>query len=220
MSLRRRWNLFAVAAMVLGSAPFAQAQRITLGGTLIDANHGLLRDPLIGGAGRVSFRVGRTPVLAHVGAEWATSSASRTGVMCFGMVLPGDDCPEETVTDRAGLWSFVPGLGLLLVDGARFRLAAMGSLHIATVSVETRGHTTGRRESPSVVHGGVEMGVDAAWTPWRSLPVALEVGISTGQLNGQGEVVLDGYSPFAESFSMTRLRIGAAWQPRPRGGPR
>jgi hypothetical protein len=90
-------------------------------------------------------------------------------------------------------------------------------VQVAHARSETRGQTSGRRLSADKALWGGGIGLDASWSPWKRLPLALEAGVTTGILRPTfGEQVIDGYSPFEGDFAVKRLRLGVAWVRSPR----
>jgi hypothetical protein len=206
--------LTALAAALLAAPRLVVAQGGGLSAVVAGADHALLGDPLVGAAAEVRIPLAGGRASARLGAEHVSGDSRRTGSPCAGLVQPGT-CEPEPLRDEARLTTVSGGLGLRLLGWRSLFVEATGDLRLGHVEADTRGLTSGGRLTASKTMWGGELGLEGAWSPSRRLPLALEVGVSTGGLTPlASEMVADGYTPFESSFGVRRLRVGLAWRPR------
>jgi hypothetical protein len=111
--------------------------------------------------------------------------------------------------------SLAAGLAFRMVDWRRLRVEIAGEVRLGTVRVESRGSPSGGELRVDKRLQGVGFGLDASWSPWSALPLAIEAGFTTGEMHRrENEELIDGYSPFEDGFDVRRLRIGVAWRGR------
>ena len=204
---------FAVVALVLSGAVSAPggAQTVAVGAVRATSDHGLLGGHLDGVAGGIGIRVFDTPASLRIGADWLSGSAHRRGVTCFGLVV--EPC-DEYLRDDAHFTAWSAGVGLRVVQWRRFALDVAGDFRRAKVHVDTRLATgPGGTLTADKAVQGVAFSVGGSWVPWARTPLALEAGVTTGNLQRRkDETLIDGYSPFERDFKVTSLRLGVAWR--------
>lgn len=207
---RKRYAaLIAVAAAVFPAA--AGAQDISIGAIAISANHELLGQPLVGGGVRYGVSWGDSPFSARVGVDRVTGSARRTGAPCGGFIQPGT-CPDEPLRDDARLSAVTGGFAVRLLNRQRVTVSLIGDVDFASVRVDTRGLTSGDSISATQILWGPSAGVELAWLPWTSLPLALDASISAGAFMPVApDQALDGYVPFHRGFGAMRFRLNVRW---------
>jgi hypothetical protein len=213
MTLRMCVILASTAIAGLASvAPPALGQSAGVEAVSASSGHRLLSDGLFGAAARATFPLGGASRWLRLGVEHLSGEARRTGSPCSGLIEPGT-CQPEPLRDDARLTSLTGGLGVPLLVRSRLVVEVTGDLRLGWARADTKGLESDRRLSANKTVWGGEAGIDAAWSPSARLPLALQIGAAIGGLKGViPEDVVDGYTPFNEAFSVTRLRVGLAWR--------
>ncbi len=179
--------------------------------------HDLMVDPLVGASALVALPIGEGRRVLRVQGERVVGDARRTGVPCSGLAEPGT-CSPEPVSDDARMTTVAFGLGFALLRGARLDAQLTADLRIGSIHADTRGLVSGRELSAGKSIWGGDLGLQASWSPWARMPLALEGGFTLGALRPMvREEIVDGYTPFNNGFAVRRLSVGAAWR---RGTPR
>jgi len=202
---------FAAVLAVSLSGP-SWGQELAVSAVALDAHHYLLGAPLTGGA--VALRGGPAGgrFTYRVGGEWLRGHNERTGIPCGGFIQPGT-CAPERVRDESRLSGANAGAAVRMLGGERAALALTGDLTVASIHAETRGLTSGRSIDATKVLWGMRVGAEGWWAPWPRTPLALELGAAAGKLTPfAADQVLDGYTPFNDGFSFTRLWVGLTWR--------
>lgn len=189
------------------------AQSVGVDFVTASAKHYLLGDQLTGGAIHFSYRLPRTPLSLRLSGERLSGDARRFGIPCGGFVNPMG-CDPEPLRDEGRLTTVMGGVGLRLLSWRRIVAELVGDLGAGQVIVDTHGLTSGKTISAREQLLSGSVGLEATWAPWADAPLRLEASMSAGRLTSMPQyTVVDGYTPFAGgSFSITRLRIGAAWR--------
>ena len=92
-------------------------------------------------------------------------------------------------------------------------LSLTGDVGLLNVHVDSRGLTSGGSTSAAKLLWDTGVGVDGGWSPWTSIPLALDAGVAAGHLAPVvNDLQVDGYSPFEQSFDLVRVRVGVAWR--------
>jgi len=192
------------------------AQGAGINAVALAASHRLLGDPLTGGAAFLEFPRGGGRVTVRLGGELLRGSSRRTGSLCVGLVPPGG-CTDEPLRDDAWLATFAGGLGARVLSRDRFAVKLTGDFRLGVVESDTHGLTSGGRLSADETLWGADVGIEGAWSPWATKPLALVAGVSVGGLLPvMLDAVSDGYTPFNTPFHFTRVGVGVAWRPRTR----
>jgi hypothetical protein len=205
--------VFVACVVVLVGPAAARAQGISVSAVAIAAQHPLIGEPLAGGAVSARLALHDPRVALHLEAANARSRANRVGSACAGLIRPGT-CAAEPLRDEARLTS-VSGGALLHVLRRRHALVALtADLTLGAVRADTRGLASGDMLRATKTLWGGLIGVQASWTPVVRVPIALEIGGGIGALVPlTRDDVLDGYTPFEQTFGIRRVRVGVAWQP-------
>lgn len=212
------WRLAARVAASLVAVSLALptaglAQGGGVGTVVLDADHPLLGERLVGATARVIVPFAGTRLSLRLGAERLSGNAGRTGVPCSGLIDP-ERCPPEPLRDDARLTTVAGGLGVRVLSWRGVAMDLVGDLRIGKVRADTRGLSSGTSLSASKALRGGEIGVEGIWSPWAPLPLVLEAGIAASRLGPvMREDVVDGYTPFEDGFGAARLRLGVAWRP-------
>ena len=210
-------RLIAVIAVLLALPRPAIAQGAGISAVALSASHWLLGDPLAGGAAFLEFPRGGGRVTVRLGGELLRGSSRRTGSLCVGLAPPPGGCADEPLRDNAWLGTFAVGLGARVLSRDRFAVKLTGDFRLGVVESDTRGLTSGGRLSADETLWGADVGIEGAWSPWATKPLALVASVSVGGLLPvMPEEVTDGYTPFNTPFHFTRVGVGVAWRPRTR----
>lgn len=189
------------------------AQDVSGSALVVSANHTLLGNALVGGAVGFRFPYRDTRLAVHFELAHARGSANRFGVACAGLIQPGT-CPNEPLRDHAMLSSASGGAHVRVLTGEYAQLALTADLTLAPLSTDTRGATTGRSLPSSKMLWGGAVGVHAAWTPIRQAPISMVFAAGLGGLLPiVKSIVVDGYTPFENGFTLKRARLGVSWRP-------
>lgn len=204
------WRALALVAFAF--PPVAAAQSVSLSASVVDANHYLLGSRLAGVTAGVSYPLYDGPVLLRFGVERVAGDSRRIGSTCAGLALPGT-CQPEPVRDNAHVTSAGAGVGLRIVERHRLALNLTGDVNFAVLHVDSHGLASGRSISAGKELWDIDVGAEGAWSPWTRIPLAVEASLAAGHMVPvTNELVLDGYTPFEQSFDLVRARIGLAWR--------
>ena len=188
------------------------AQAGSVSAAVIDANHYLLTSRLVGAVARVEYPFFNGPATFRAGVERLAGKSRRVGSPCSGLVLPGT-CQPEPMRDNATMTSVSVGLGGRVLEWHRMTLSLTGDVGLLNVHVDSRGLTSGGSISAGKQLWDTDVGIEGGWAPWTRIPLALEAGIAGGHLAPvTNDVLVDGYSPFENSFDIVRVRVGVAWR--------
>lgn len=210
-SIRR---LRAAVLLLCGAPTAVLAQSVSVDASVIGTDHELLSSHLTGVAGRVSLPFRSGPVSIRLGAERLTGSSRRIGAPCAGLVVPGT-CQPEPMRDDARFTAATVGIGVRMINRHRITIDVIGDASFVNVQVDSRGLTSGGTISAGKELWDGDIGVEGTWLPWPQLPLALDIGVAAGRLNGVvSNIVADGYEPFEAGFDVIRLRVGLTWQLR------
>ena len=203
----------AIGVVAAGSA--AAAQSLTASAVMIDARHDLLDGDLFGASVDVRLPIRRGATIARLGVERLVGDSRRVAVPCSGLIEPGT-CPPEPVSDDAQFAALSAGVANRLVRWRRIGVDLGANLRFGVVDVETRGRTSGRALSADRWLWGLDLALDATWTPWADRPLGIELGVAAGGLKPvMRDRTVDAYTPFNGDFGATRLRIGLSWRTDP-----
>jgi len=215
---RRRWVLSACAALaaVLVTSP-ALAQRLT-------ASYGLAHsdNSLIGTLGGYDLQL-MSPRLGVVSGALSVGrhrgSHLRSGIACVGLIPPGDSCPTEQLRDEATTTEVAGTLDVALfrqmISGAVIEGTAAVGMQALQVKSSSRGQVTGHQIEAERTRFGPTFGFEMTVRPKRAIPVGVSLGISGGAYGDTQERAIDGYAPFEEGFSVTRVEVGLVLFIRP-----
>lgn len=205
MNTVQRVGLF-VAAMLAGSA-HANAQRADVGLLVLVADHYLLRGALVGPS--VDVRVhGHDEAAAYLGIDYVRGTSYRDGTACAGLVEPGT-CPTERLRDASTVRTIRGGVSTRLFEKGSLAVEGGGNGAVSWIASRTQGLASGRTLSADKAVVGACIALTGLWTPRAQWPFALAVGGEAGDVSpAHDQVILDGYTPFEEGFSVRRLRIG------------
>ena len=182
------------------------AQDVGIHGARLDPDHGLLGNPAgIGGAFNwnakpwIGLRVEYTR--AHDGFE-------SFGSTCVGLSIP-EECGAEDRAETASIDSWSMSLPVTLELGARIRLSFVPGIRRVHFDSAQRGRVSGRvrRATKNVL--GPQAGIELRARVSRSVPIAVTLGGYVANLPWFEEVqIVDGYTPFEQSVSISWIQIG------------
>lgn len=208
-SIRR---LQTVVLLVCGVPAAAVAQSISVDASVIGTDHELLSSRLAGVVGRASLPLRNGPLSIRLGAERLTASSRRIGAPCGGLVVP-ETCQPEPMRDDARFTAATAGIGVRMINRHRITMDVTGDASFVSVRVDSRGLASGGTISADKELWDGDLGVEGTWSPWLQLPLALDIGVAAGRLNGVvSNTVADGYEPFEAGFDVIRLRVGLSWR--------
>jgi hypothetical protein len=208
---RRRWVLStcAVLAAVFVASP-AIAQRLTASYGLAHSDH-----RLIGTLGGYDLQLtGQRLGLVSVAGSFGRHRGShlRTGVACVGFILPADGCPTEQLRDQATTTEVAGTLDVALfrqmISGAVIEGTAAVGVQALQVKSSSRGQTTGNQIEAERTRFGPTFGFEVTARPKPAVPIGVSFGISGGAYGDTQGQATDGYTPFEEGFSVTRVEVG------------
>jgi hypothetical protein len=201
-----------VASLVCCLPAVGMSQSVSVDKSVIGTDHELLSSRLAGVAGRASLPLRNGPVSIRLGAERLTASSRRIGAPCGGLAVPGT-CQPEPMRDDARFTAATAGIGVRMINRHRITLDVIGDASFVSVQVDSRGLTSGGMISADKELWDGDIGAEGTWSPWLQLPLALDVGVAAGRVNGVvSNPVADGYEPFEAGFDVIRLRVGLTWR--------
>ncbi len=207
----RTFAVLATIATLVASPGPASAQSVDAGIIAMTTSHDLMSDGLFGFGARIEVGLG-SRIALHAGAEHATGTARRPGILCVGLVQPGTCTSEEQVRDNARLTTAVGGFDARLLGAGSRSLSLTGDVRIGVVRVVSTGASTGRQLTDEKSLIGGELGLQAIWSLTPHSPFALVLAGSAGEMRPiVKEQVIDGYNPFWTDFNVGRLRAGGRW---------
>lgn len=181
-------------------------------GVVTDVSHPLIGRPLFGASVGLTLARPAGHVAWTVRAEFLNGDAARFGVVCAGFVPPGSCDQREAIADVTRLTTGRVGLAVAVIRHQRVRLSVLGEAGVGRIRTVSRGRTTGLELSGTETLAPFEAGLRLDWRPLARVPLSVEIeGSATRFVSITPGVLLDGYSPFAESFGARSLRLGAVW---------
>jgi hypothetical protein len=188
-------------------------QSVSVNAIGLDASHFLLGEPLVGGGVTLGWSGPRATVAFRVGGEWLRGRADHTGTACAGLIEPGTCLPEQ-VNDESWLAQGNAGVAVRVLGGGRAALALTADLALASVRADTRGLWSMRSLHARETLWGALVGVETTWLPLPRLPIALDLAANVGGLRPiVSDLLIDGYTPFNDSFRIRLVRVGISWRP-------
>ncbi|MFN2564026.1 MAG: hypothetical protein ABR499_03335 [Gemmatimonadaceae bacterium] len=207
-------RIAAVALLLAGVGPYADAQQLWLSAIDGQSSHPLVRNPRGPSAGVTWPFHHRYAIRAAY--YFLDHRETRVGSTCVGLVLDPAECPAERVGDRSTLNEVVVGMVATMVRRGGFFVGVIPSASFVSVQAKSRGEQTGRTLEASELMLGFGVGVELTLVPQARWPIAFHVGAHTGMLAGRSEAIVDGYSPFTDGMRLTRLEVGISlWKPSP-----
>jgi hypothetical protein len=204
----------ATAFHLLG-ATTGVAQRATLTGVVASTTHDLLDRP-IGLVLSLATPVGRrADIQVSVGRLQGTNKG--TGVVCGGLINP-NQCPSEPY-EQTGRLSFVAfGADFHVFSSRLVELSLQPQFLWGRARTETEGNTTGNRLFSEKGQYGFSGGLELRAFPVRRVPLGVVIGGAFSRLGPtRSELLLDGYTPFDEWYSVRTVSVGVVYQwPRSR----
>jgi hypothetical protein len=207
----RRWVLSACAALAaVLVASSTNAQRLTASYGVAHSGH-----RLIGTLGGYDLQLtGQRLGLVSVAGSFGRHRGShlRTGVACVGLIRPGDSCPTEQLRDQATMTEVAGTLDVALfrqmISGAVIEGTAAVGIQALQLRSSSRGQVTGNQIEAERTRFGPSFGFEMTARPKRAIPVGVSLGISGGAYGDTQGQAIDGYAPFEEGFSVTRVEVG------------
>jgi hypothetical protein len=199
-------------ALLLCTPAAVAAQSVMAGAEVVDADHYLVGEPLVGVGVRLTtpLRLAGAPVFLRVGT--ASSRSERYGSPCGGFVPPGV-CSPQPVEDHTRMTSGGVGLSAALMSRGQFDVGLDMEANVARWKATSRGRTSGETGDAAEIHLGAAIGLHTSFRPARRLPLAFEIGAGAAASNKPpGYEVVDGYTPFAELITQIRYHVGVAWR--------
>jgi len=78
------------------------------------------------------------------------------------------------------------------------------------IQPETDGRTSGAHVTADKMIWGTDIGGELRWIPSSTVPLGFEASLAVGGYQPAGStVIVDGDTPFEQSFDVKRLRVGA-----------
>ncbi len=187
----------------------AEAQDIRVGAVQTWPDHALLGAPL-----GISVSAGwrAYPVIGvRIGYEAAWDEFSSFGSTCVGLIPPEGikECGGEPRQESATLSAWEISVPLTVLQRDRLRLEVAPGFRLAHLNSDQTGEETGRRRSARKDMSGFDAGIDLLIQPLSSNLLTIFLGAHTTMFNRyQEEQIADGYTPFEEDVSVTRVTLG------------
>jgi hypothetical protein len=198
--------------VLCGVPAIVDAQRWGVSAVAIVTSHELLDGVLVGPALRGRFPLGGE-VVGRISFERTAGSSNRLGIPCSG-IIPPDGCEAEPLRDDGRLTSFTLGIAFPFLT--RHSVVLESALSLRAARGLTRTFT--RNEAQALSDGqfllGGDFAIDATWSPWQRVPVALEFSVGVGAAAGvSSDDEVDGYQPLQQGFGVARITLGMIWRP-------
>lgn len=188
-------------------------QEVRVSGQLGATTHELLDSPE--GLGlAVGFQLSRRVGL-RVGYERHRDRFSSRGSTCVGLVLPGQDCEGETLSNRAHVHAARVSVPVVMAEGERVTFLLVPGVRDAWVDSRQEGARTGRTRSAEEDMYGLELGGEVRVRLWANTPLHVSIGgVLAMMLPWSRDIVEDGYTPFNEGVALAglELALSAVWR--------
>jgi hypothetical protein len=197
-------------AFQLVGAASAVAQRATLGAVFATTSHDLLNGP-IGPAFSLATPIGRRVDLSLM-VERLESTTDGTGVVCGGLINP-DRCPVEPFQQKGRLSLVSIGAAVHLASTRIVSVSVQPQFLWGRAQTETNGATTGNRLFSEKGQFGFSGGLEVGLFPAPRLPLGVVLGGTFGRLGPiHSDLLLDGYTPFDDWYTVRSAYVGLALQ--------
>ena len=206
----------STAALQLFCATSGAAQRVTLSAVLASTSHELLDQPF-GPVLTLATPIGRRADLAVMVGR-LDSKTDGMGVVCGGLIDPSQ-CPSEPYSQKGRLSMVGIGGDVHLLSSRLASVAVQPMFLWGRARTETNGNTTGNRLFSEKGQWGFSGGLEVRSFPSRRVPLGVVAGGTLGRLGPvKSDLLLDGYTPFDDWYTVRTAYIGLALQWR-RGRP-
>ena len=195
------------------TAPRLAAQELHLGVARIWETEPTLEvDPGLVG----EFRVGILRRLALTGGFEQYDGKRLRPAPCAGLVSPVG-CPTGMTEKHSRLRAWSAGATVALVQRPAISLVLTPALLLGQLSVGHRCQNVPQAPDFGCYRSardytGVRLGLEASTRPVNAWPITLVLSGAFGQLvNAEHVRMIDGYDPFVESFSTSRVMLSVAY---------
>ncbi len=187
-----------------------QSQELSLSATTASLTDNLVDGRMTGGALSIAFPSPSGVWTYRLGFERAQRTRDAFGTPCFQDFFPSE-CDPEPLRDRARLQTAMIGVGARVINSGRVHVILTMDGGVGQVSSDIRGQTSNISLAASIARPAGEVGVELRYRPAPRVPLSIRARGAFGVVLGSSDNVVDGYSPFDESITLSRMSLGVSW---------
>jgi hypothetical protein len=151
------------------------------------------------------------PVGLRFGYERYHDRFERIGSTCVGLLRPGDDCSDESLSAQSDIRAYVIAVPLSVFSSARLRLNAIPGYRSVMLESSQVGVASGRTLGSKKRMGGLQAGAEIVVAPVEGWPLRVALAGHVVNLNRyHSYIVVDGYNPFEADLFIAWLELGVS----------